>query len=204
MNKDKHNRVQERYQIPFEKFQEMERGILLQEHLKRYGAVRRFCYGNVLDAACGCGYGSYMIALNPDVERVVGLDMDKSSIEWAKQHFAHDKITYEVGDVESFAQEFDTLVCIETIEHIQDTRTIPQLVDRCNIDNVIVSFPDKKTTHYNPHHYHDFVRQELIDLFPNHLIYHEMGFFDSTTLLLTRRPEKAPSSQYRNIRDLHL
>lgn len=194
--------VVERYDITREEFAQYERQVLIQEHLKRYGSVRRFCYGDVLDFACGCGYGSYMVAGNPDVKSVVGIDNNEGAIEWAKKHFSHPKVTYTLEDATRVEGHFDTLVCLETIEHIQDTSVIPDIVKRCSIDNVIVSFPDKKTTHYNPHHFHDFVRQEVVDLFPEHVAYHVIRFADSTAILFSRLPKNAPHDLFRNIRDL--
>lgn len=192
----------ERIYLTNEEFVEMERRVLLQEHLKRYGSVRRFCYGNVLDFACGCGYGTFMLAGNPDVSSVTGIDQDAGALTWAETHFSHPKISYKKTDIEKCKTKFDTLVCLETIEHIVDKMLVPRLVERCHIDNVIVSFPDKKTTHYNPHHKHDFVRQDILDLFPNHVVYHVIHYADSVSILLTRLPSKAPHDLFRNVRDL--
>ena len=194
--------VVERYYLTHEELKQTERQVLLQEHLKRYGAMRRFCYGKVLDFAAGCGYGAFMIAGNPDVEHVFAVDGNEEAIEWGKEHFVHPKITYKTQEARSVTGKFDTLVCLETIEHIKDTAVIPGIVKRCGIDNVIVSFPDKKTTHYNPHHFHDFVRQDIVDLFPEHMVYHIVRFADSTSILLIRTPKKAPHELFRNIRDL--
>ncbi len=192
----------ERIYITAEEFASIERSVLLHEHLRRYGSIRRFCYGDVLDFACGVGYGSFMVAGNPDVSSVTGIDADKEAIEWAKQHFSHKKIAYATQDIGTVKKKFDTLVCLETAEHIKDTKLIPALVERCKIDNVIVSFPDKKTTHYNPHHVHDFVKQDIVDMFPSHVLYHMVRFVDSVSILLTRVSKKAPHDLFRNIRDL--
>ncbi len=195
--------VVERYKLTFEEFTQIERQVLVQEHLKRYGSVRRFCYGKVLDFACGCGYGSYMLALNPDVDSVTAIDNSKEAIAWANTHFSHPHIMYKLADARKVTGNFDTLVCLETIEHIKDVSVIPKIVERCAIQNLIISFPDKKTTHYNPHHFHDFVRQDIVDLFPKHVIYHVVRFADSTAVLLTRLPKKAPPELFRNLRDLN-
>jgi 2-polyprenyl-3-methyl-5-hydroxy-6-metoxy-1,4-benzoquinol methylase len=194
--------VVERYYLTHDELKQTERQVLLQEHLKRYGAMRRFCYGKVLDFAAGCGYGAFMIAGNPDVEHVYAVDGSKEAIAWGKEHFAHPKITYKTQEARAVSGKYDTLVCLETVEHIKDTSIIPSIVKRCNIDNVIVSFPDKKTTHYNPHHFHDFVRQDIVDLFPEHMVYHIVRFADSTSVLLIRTPKKAPHELFRNLRDL--
>jgi 2-polyprenyl-3-methyl-5-hydroxy-6-metoxy-1,4-benzoquinol methylase len=143
-----------------------------------------------------------MIAGNPDVESVIGVDNDPQAIGWARENFSHKKITYLQQDAEDFKQKFDTLVCLETIEHIKDKSIVPKIVEQCEIDNIIVSFPDKKTTHYNPHHLHDFVKQDIVDLFPQHVVYHTVRFVDSVSILMIRLPEKAPHDLFRNIRDL--
>jgi len=194
--------VVERYNLTFEEFKQFERQVLVQEHLKRYGSIRRFCFGDVLDFACGSGYGSYMLALNPDVTSVVAVDKSTEAITWAKKHFSHPCITYKIADARKVRGNFDTLVCLETIEHLKDTKIVPEIVERCKISNLIISFPDKKTTHYNPHHFHDFVRQDIVDLFPKHIVYHVVRFADSTVVLLTRLSDKAPPELFRNIRDL--
>ncbi len=195
--------VVERYNLTFDEFKQIEKQVLVQEHLKRYGSIRRFCFGKVLDFACGCGYGSYMLALNPDVKSVTAIDISEEAIDWAKMHFSHPNITYKIADARKVTGSFDTLVCLETIEHLKDTKIVPEIVERCKVQNVIVSFPDKKTTHYNQHHFHDFVRQEIVDLFPKHVVYHVVRFADSTAILLTRLPDNAPSELFRNLRDLN-
>lgn len=192
----------ERIYLTADGFAAMERDVLLHEHLRRYGSIRRFCFGDVLDFACGCGYGSFMIAGNPDVERVMAIDRDKDAILWAKKNFSHKKISYGTNDIRALKQKFDTLICLETVEHIKEKKTIPDLVRRCSIDNIIISFPDKKTTHYNPHHFHDFVKQDIVDMFPEHIAYHTVRFVDSVSILLIRLPKKAPHDLFRNIRDL--
>ncbi len=80
----KKNNLVERIYLSFDDFGKSEKGMLQQEHLRRYGSIRRFCYGKVLDFACGCGYGTFLIAGNPDVIGVVGVDRDKEAIDWAK------------------------------------------------------------------------------------------------------------------------
>ncbi|TSC63503.1 MAG: hypothetical protein Athens041674_70 [Parcubacteria group bacterium Athens0416_74] len=203
MNKPEPKRnVVERYDITREEFEQYERQVLIQEHLKRYGSIRRFCYGDVLDFATGCGYGAYMVAGNPDVQSVVAVDNNERAIAWAKEHFSHPKIEYKIADALKVEGRFDTLVCLETIEHIKETNVVPDIVKRCAIDNIIVSFPDKKTTHYNPHHFHDFVRQDIVDLFPEHVVYHTIRFADSMAVLLARLAPEAPHDLFRNVRDL--
>jgi predicted RNA methylase len=198
---DKRNLV-ERILISKSEFLENEREIRIHEHLRRYGALRRFCFGHVLDFACGCGYGTYMISGNPDVTKVTGVDIDAEAIAWAKKEFSSPKIEFLQSDVTKISGKFDTLVCLETIEHLADSTIVPNLVEQCSIDNLIITFPDKKSTHFNPFHLHDFITQDIIDLFSNHVVYHTYRFVDVQTVLLTRKPANAPSFIYRNIKDI--
>jgi hypothetical protein len=55
----------------------------------------------------------------------------------------------------------DTLVALEVMEHIEDRMYIPRIADHLQAKTVIVSYPSKKTTHYNPHHYHDFTKDDM-------------------------------------------
>jgi len=192
----------ERIYLTRDQFADIEQQMRHQEHLRRYGLIRRFCFGKVLDFACGCGYGTYMLAQSPDVESVTGIDQDPEALRWAKHNFSHPKATYRKADARLFTGKVDTLVSLETIEHIRDRTVVPKLAERVHAEQVIVSFPDKKSTHYNPHHVHDFARQDVVDLFPNFVLYHEVRFGDSVSLLFSRHSSKAPSDLFRNIRDL--
>ncbi len=89
----------EHIQITRDKFYQIENTIRLQEHIRRYASIRRFLFGNVLDFACGCGYGSFLLSSNPDVTKVVGIDKDDESISWAKEHYQTEKCTYICEDV---------------------------------------------------------------------------------------------------------
>lgn len=78
-----------------EEFTTLERSVLIHDHVKRYAAIRRFCYGNVLDIASGCGYGTSMISTNPEVRTVLGVDTDEGAIAWGKKEVSNEKISYE-------------------------------------------------------------------------------------------------------------
>ena len=48
----------------------IEEDIIIRRGIERYMYVRQFVYGNVLDIACGEGYGSYLMSKNPDVLKI--------------------------------------------------------------------------------------------------------------------------------------
>ena len=94
--------------------------LVLAEHLARYRLAARLAAGrNVLDAACGEGYGSAMLAAG-DAASVVGIDIDEATV-------AHARATHGVdarqGDVSRLAFDdgaFDLVVSFETIEHVAE------------------------------------------------------------------------------------
>ncbi len=194
--------VLERILISREKFYVVESEIRFHEHLRRYAAIRRFCYGKVLDFASGCGYGSFLLSVNPDVERVVGIDKDSDAINWAGNEYKTDKTEFRCRDIEEVCEKFDTLVSLEAIEHFADISLIPRLAERCGIDNLIISFPNKKSTHFNRYHVHDFTAQDILNLMCDYICYHEFTMGDVQFLLFTSKPEKAPAHIYKNLLDL--
>ena len=54
----------ERIYISKKELDEYERKIRIQKHLDRYFLIRQFCYGTVIDCACGVGYGTHIIQTN--------------------------------------------------------------------------------------------------------------------------------------------
>jgi len=193
----------ERILITREKFFAVESEIRFHEHLRRYAAIRRFCYGKVLDFASGCGYGSFLLSVNPDVEKVVGIDKDSAAIEWANKEFKSDRTEFRCQDIEDVKESFDTLVSLEAIEHFDDLSLIPRLADRCNVNNVLISYPNKKSTHFNKYHVHDFSAQDIVNLLSNYICYHDFSMGDVQFLLFTRKPGNAPAHLYRNLLELN-
>jgi 2-polyprenyl-3-methyl-5-hydroxy-6-metoxy-1,4-benzoquinol methylase len=156
--------------------------ISYQRHIARYGMVRQWCFGTVVDFASGCGYGTWMISHNPDVNRVFGIDIDKEAIDWANDNFKDKNVNFILGDAlkidkhleKEKVDSVDVLVSLETIEHIEDTSIVPKVADLCKAKTLIISFPSKKSTHFNPYHAHDFRTQDLLDMFPNYILVEEI------------------------------
>ena len=157
--------VRERIGITREELVRIELDILDRRHIERYALVRQWLYGVVLDCACGVGYGTYLSSLNPDVTSIIGVDKDADAIEHAKKEFGGDKIKYHCLDATAFSVPCDTFLCIETLEHLREPKQMADLAKRCGAKQVIVSYPSKKTTHYNPHHFWDFKQEQVDDIF---------------------------------------
>ena len=100
---------------------------MLLEHLARYYFALYYTKGRVLDFACGTGYGSKLVAKaqKKSIDELVAIDIDKDTIEYAKQKSYHPLIQYCLGDVTDRnlpgkLGQFDTIISFETIEHVED------------------------------------------------------------------------------------
>lgn len=94
-------------------------------HIARYSFAKELCAGRrVLDAACGEGYGSRLLA-NWGASEVVGVDISAEAIASAQQHFSSENVRFIQNDAETLPRHFepnsfDLIVSFETIEHVQD------------------------------------------------------------------------------------
>ncbi|MEJ8568210.1 class I SAM-dependent methyltransferase [Elongatibacter sediminis] len=90
-----------------------------QLHLDRYEFAAKYCTGKiVLDAACGTGYGSAILAKS--AKHVTGIDIDEMTIEYARSKYGSDNTTFNVGCVELTeiqSDSIDVVVSFETVEH---------------------------------------------------------------------------------------
>jgi 2-polyprenyl-3-methyl-5-hydroxy-6-metoxy-1,4-benzoquinol methylase len=196
------NKPIERILLPKEQFLQIEHQIRLQEHLRRYAAIRRFIYGRVLDFACGCGYGTHLLATNPEISTIVGVDKDEESIKWAGQEYETTKCKFLCQDVTTLNQKFDTLVSLETIEHFEDNSIYHSVIENCQIDQIIISYPNKKSTHFNPFHVRDLNIQQVCNVFQDFILYHTFVLGDVSFLLFIRKPKLMPAHIFLNIQDL--
>ena len=95
------------------------------KHIERYNFANKFVSKGdvVLDAACGIGYGSTILAEN--AKSVLSLDNSEEALEYCRTHWGAENITYDVIDLESDFQnnvngKFDVIVSLETLEHLEN------------------------------------------------------------------------------------
>lgn len=95
-------------------------GEIAAEHCQRYQlACQAVCGKTVLDAACGEGYGSSLLARY--AETVFGVDIDGTAVENALAKYGNENLSFIKGSIaklpfgDSF---FDVVVSFETIEHV--------------------------------------------------------------------------------------
>lgn len=196
--------VVERITLSRQDAEAIERDILIRRHIERYAIVRQFAYGRTVDCACGVGYGTHLLAKNLDVTKIYGVDSDAAALAHATKEFGGDKIEFVHGDLATLTlPDIDFLVSLETIEHLPDPRTLSRFAQRCKVQEVMVSFPAKKTTHYNPHHYWDLTVQDILEIFDDFVMINSFSYtFDTQFVHLARltrsgaRPRRFPDARH--------
>ena len=173
--------ILERMNLTKKEVEEVEKKLSYERQIERYCMIRQWCRGKILDFGCGCGYGTYLVSKNPDVKFIRGYDISLEAINWAEKNFCGDKIEYKsVLEIE----DFDMLLAMDVIEHIEDKSVIPNIANQINTKEIIVSYPSKKTTHYNKFHYHDYDTQEIINLFKGFKLLKEINFHEESNVLI--------------------
>jgi len=79
---------------------------------------------SVCDYGCGAGYGSWYLA-NLGY-RVLGIDISKEAIRWAKKNFRHKSLLFKVVGLPHGV--FDAIVSFEVIEHISDSQSFVEML----------------------------------------------------------------------------
>ena len=90
-----------------------------RRHLTVYEWVANRCAGlDVVDLACGEGYGSAVLARR--AARVTGVDANPEAHEHAVLRYARPGLRFERELIEHVDEQCDALVFLQTIEHVQD------------------------------------------------------------------------------------
>jgi glycosyltransferase involved in cell wall biosynthesis/ubiquinone/menaquinone biosynthesis C-methylase UbiE len=93
------------------------------EHWHRYLYAAQFVKGkNVLDIACGEGYGSSLLAQSAG--HVIGIDIDPKTITYASSKYIQSNLEFKVGSLDNIPLGDDTsldgIISFESIEHISE------------------------------------------------------------------------------------
>ena len=147
------------------------------EHYHRYAFAKNLVKDKkVLDAACGEGYGSAL--LSKYSKAVTGIDIDKGTIEHAKERYKKKGLSFVVGSCVKLPFEddsFDMVISFETLEHLEQQEEMLSEFNRVlkNDGTLIISTPDKR--HYsdetgfsNEYHVKELYKEEFKGLLDCH------------------------------------
>ncbi|HET6604090.1 MAG TPA: class I SAM-dependent methyltransferase [Xanthomonadaceae bacterium] len=142
------------------------------EHWHRYALAAGLARGRrVLDAACGEGYGSAMLA-RAGAASVLGVDLSAATVAHASARYPLANLRFAEGDctrLEGLPEGgFDLITSFETLEHVQaQERMIERFASLLSPEGVVlVSSPDRRTYselrgYRNEFHVRELDREEL-------------------------------------------
>jgi 2-polyprenyl-3-methyl-5-hydroxy-6-metoxy-1,4-benzoquinol methylase len=168
------------------------------EHLVRYLFTSQFVKEKiVLDAGCGVGYGSSILAKYGKAKKIYAVDISKETIDYAKVKYLHKTIKFSIDNIEKLTTILDKSINIvtsfEVIEHLKDQNKFLKQVKRVLKNNglFIVSTPNKYTyPEGNPFHTKELYPEKFYKLLKKYFkrvrFYHQ-GFELSQII----KPEKA-------------
>lgn len=126
-----------------------------KDHKARYEFASNLIdsQAKVLDAACGVGYGSFILNLQSNAD-VLGVDISHEAIAYAKKNYGTENVRFEQSDLKSLQFEhgiFDCIVSFETYEHIDFTE---EFIKSCSDllkanGQLILSTPNEKYLPFN-------------------------------------------------------
>lgn len=124
-------------------------GRVMDQHVMRYAWALQFCRGkHVVDLGCGAGYGTYMLSWVAN--DVLGIDVDRETIDYAWRRFYSDNLCYQVQNLERGPLPArDVCVAFEVLEHLVDPRG---LMDRLQ-GRVLWSLPIYSDSRFHRHAY---------------------------------------------------
>lgn len=142
------------------------------EHLVRYLFSAQFTKGKiVLDAGCGVGYGSFIVSSKGSAKKVLGVDISKEAIVYAKQKYPRSNLTFVEDSLESLTKVKDNSINIvlafEVIEHLKDPEKFLETIKLKLKTNglLLVSTPNKYTyPPGNPYHFKEYFPNEFVEL----------------------------------------
>ena len=140
------------------------------DHRRRYQfASSTIGSGLVLDVACGVGYGSFMLGRADPSRTVMGRDRCPRSIDFARRTYGRPNVSFECGEALDVpgAGQYDSIVCLETIEHIDDECGFLVALHRAarSHGTLVISTPNECLypfrPSFNPHHVRHHTPEQL-------------------------------------------
>lgn len=139
------------------------------DHIARYRYAAKTVSGKIFDGACGCGYGSFIMAEQNARNIVMGVDLSKEAIDWADAHWKLPNNSFSCQDIFNVGFEhFDWLISFETIEHVDNPELFLKKASEfckniiCSVPNQnIIPFDAKRhifhKRHYTPNQFRELV-----------------------------------------------
>ncbi|MGO9596683.1 MAG: class I SAM-dependent methyltransferase [Isosphaeraceae bacterium] len=148
-------------------------------HIQRYIFAQPFCLNrSVIDAGCGTGYGTWLLAIH-STGSIVGVDVSDEALAEASRLYRCDNLRFVKGDVERLTEipdllgPFDVVVNLENLEHLNSPIRFLEQARKILTEEgtLVVSTPNGEITERdehgnikNPFHVREFAEDELRDM----------------------------------------
>jgi O-antigen biosynthesis protein len=144
---------------------------IVYEHYHRYLWAAELLRGRrVLDVGSGEGFGGAILAQS--AKRVVGIDIDATTVEHSRLNYLAPNLAFEQGSALELGRfepgSFGAVVCFELIEHLSDHERVLAGIERVLTDDglLVISTPDRRaytdaTGVRNPFHERELTEPEL-------------------------------------------
>lgn len=136
------------------------------EQVSRYLWAAQAATGRlVLDAGCGTGYGSRLLAAG-GAREVIGIDHARTVLDVAADEMP-ESVRLQIGDLRKLEFEedkFELIVCFEVLEYVEDPLTVlDELVRVLSTGGLLLISSPNRGLHQpgNPYHLNEFTPAEL-------------------------------------------
>ena len=165
-----------------------------KRHIARYNFAASFFSGSnkILDGACGCGYGSNILAATG--ASVVSVDLNARAIDFATNRYgsferSSGEVDFRRADLTTLCVPYNSLdgvVSLETLEHIDIgscktyLRNIRRWIKPGGIlvaSSPMLRYRNGKPYVTNPYHINEQKKQKLLQMFHDLLPDFQMTFF---------------------------
>ncbi|MDH1683280.1 methyltransferase domain-containing protein [Pseudomonas chengduensis] len=152
-----------------------ESGSRSDAHVGRYHFAARFIRPGdaVLDAACGLGYGTYVIRSETQARSCIGIDASEYGIDYARLNFGGEATSFVQGMLPDCLMSIpdnsiDHVLCFETLEHVLDPVRVLAEFQRvltpggrltCSVPH---DWSDETGADPNPFHFHVYDKTRFV------------------------------------------
>jgi SAM-dependent methyltransferase len=143
-----------------------------RRHLVVYEWIAERCRGlDVVDMACGEGYGTAVLARR--AAHVTGVDANPEAYEHARLKYSAPGVRFEHDLIDRYHEDCDVVVFLQTIEHVQDPAAVlrhlramlrPGGTAYVSTPNVLTLAPDGAERSDNPWHVREYRPGEFREL----------------------------------------
>ena len=162
-----------------------------RRHLAVYEWIADRCRGlDVVDMACGEGYGSAVLARH--AARVTGVDANPEAHRHARLRYTAPGVRFVRDLIDSYSEPCDAVVFLQTIEHVQDAAAVLGHMKGMlrsggtayvTTPNVLTLAPEGAERSGNPWHVHEYRSEEFRALCQSRFDHVEMlGLFHARKL----------------------